>query len=137
MAHRFPVPDETQLERLVVSVYENLPVAEIARMNRIEERLSRKLATGKPKLQRDVNKIPWWIVILLTGGIAAATWWAGNRYNDVIKVNDNDVTNVKDKALPLPQAVGPGRHDSREQAHDSQHAESDRQGSPIIYQREP
>ena len=135
MAHNLPVPDEAQLERLLVSAYKRLPEPEFPRLARIEERLSRNLPPRTSR--RRVNTIPWWIVILLTGGIAAATWWAGNRYNDVIKVNDNDVTNVKDKALPLPQAVGPGRHDSREQAHDSQHAESDRQGSPIIYQREP
>ena len=79
MAHNFPVPDEVQLGKLIVSVYKRTPVPVISRLNRIEERLSRKLATGKPKLQRDVNKIPWWIVLLLAGGFATAAWWAGER----------------------------------------------------------
>jgi len=110
-----------------------MPEPEFPRLARIEERLSRNLP---PRTSRHkVNTIPWWIVLLLTGGIAAATWWVGNGYNDAIKVNDNDVTNVEDEAIP--QATAPGRHDSQEQVHDSQHDESNQHESPIIYQREP
>jgi len=134
MAHNFPVPDEAQLERLLVSVYKRMPDAEITRLNRIEDRLARNLAASKSR--HKVNTIPWWIVLLLTGGIAAATWWMGNRYNDAIKVNDNDVTNIRDK--DLPQATAPGHPESpQEQASDIERAESDRKESPIIYQREP
>ncbi len=60
MAHDFPVPDEAQLERLIVSVYKRLPDPEFPRLNRIEERLARNLPTGKTR--RKANTIPWWIV---------------------------------------------------------------------------
>ncbi len=133
MAHDFPVPDEAQLERLIVSVYKRLPDPEFPRLNRIEERLARNLPTGKTR--RKANTIPWWIVLLLTGGIAAAVWWAGVRYTEVIENKDREATGIKSDTIQ-PADTPRDSTAPQERGQDSQSDAANRKQSPIIYQRE-
>lgn len=133
MAHNFPVPDEAQLERLIVTVYKRMPDAEFPRLVRIEERLARNLSPGTSR--RKVNTIPWWIVILLTGGIVVAAWWAGDLFNDITRIEDNSAIQGKDKTMH--HADIPGKTElPLEQEPVIQRDGSDRKDSPIIYQRE-
>ena len=131
MAHNFPVPDEVRLERLMVSVYERMPRAEITRLNRIEERLARKLLAVRPR--RKVNTIPWWIVLLLAGGLATAAWWAGERWLGTSTPLSNE-TPLIDPGM----GIAPG-HDSVKADTNAEPGEqtTTRDGkSPVIYQRE-
>jgi hypothetical protein len=132
MAHNFPTPDEAQLEKLVVSVYERLPVVEISRLNRIEERITRKLLLKKP--ERKVNTLPWWIVLLLAGGFAAAAWWAGEMMFE--KTETSNINEQSGSKAPVNQdreMIEDTEADSNEQKNDMG-AHKDK--SPVIYRRE-
>lgn len=134
MTHNFPVPDEARLEHLINRMFVKLPVPEIIRLNRIEERLSRQLAINRPKYP--VNKIPWWIVLLLTGGIATAAWWAGDLY-DSIRVHDKQTMNMNDDDTQHADTPASPELEQDQQVRDDVQPEaSDRLESPIIYQRE-
>ena len=133
MAHKFLVPDEAQLEKLIVSVYEKLPVPEITRLNRIEERLSRKLALTKPG--RKVNTLPWWIVLLIAGGFATAAWWAGEQLfkNQETRSNGSEVKhNIEIPVVDTENTL----KDSEPAMKESQQTDSKERNSTIIYQRE-
>ena len=132
MPHNFPIPDEASLEKLVMSVYERMPVAEISRLNRIEERLVRKLALQQPS--GHANKIPWWIVLLLAGSFAAAAWWAGDIYNAVTNGDDN-ITNRQDTVLQQRETPVHPDADPENQPAIQENQDVNKQ-SPVIYQRE-
>ena len=134
MAHNFPVPDEVQLGKLIVSVYKRTPVPVISRLNRIEERLARTLPPGKTR--HKVNKIYWWIVLLLTGGMATAAWWVSDIYNESSKPHDNQTMNINDAVTQ--HADTPAKPElQQEQAKPDLQSESlHRNDTPVIYQRE-
>jgi hypothetical protein len=46
----------------------------------------------------DLNKIPWWIVLLLAGSFATAAWWAGELlFNE--SLTDDIVKPVKIESI--------------------------------------
>ena len=88
MAHRFPLPDDADLEKMIGQAFDIQYRPESERINRIEEHLLHKIKRRKP--ENNLNKIPWWIVLILTGGFATAAWWAGDKLFNVdreIKMN--------------------------------------------------
>lgn len=78
MPYDFPVPDTDRLEALLEHAFAAMQEAEPARLNRLEERLVRRLSAAEKK--KSPNRIPWWIVLLLAGGFASAAWWAGEKW---------------------------------------------------------
>ena len=132
MNHNFPAPEEAQLEKLIVSVYERLPVAEISRLNRVEERLVRKLALKKT--ERKVNTLPWWIVLLLAGGIAAAAWQIGEILSNRGGKPDTEEQRASSNVINQDKSgVEDKEHISNQQKNDTN---INNGNSPIIYRRE-
>jgi len=70
--NKYPVPGDDRLEILIKEAYDYMPGSEMARIYQLEERFGHYLRAEKPRSA--MNKIPWWIVLLLTGGIATAAW---------------------------------------------------------------
>jgi len=76
---RFPVPDEERLGRLIFEAHEYLPGPDMARLRELEERLNRKAVRRAP---RRIPRAPWWLILLLAGGVATAAWWSLDRLRD-------------------------------------------------------
>jgi len=111
-----------------------MPGPQMARLEQIEQRL--KPAMSKRTTDRTVNKMPWWAVLLLTGGFAAAAWWAGERIMDRNNGTEEDsIFNVIEHQSPDVNEMNTENTDSA----DSQHQQSmpaPENESPVIYQRE-
>jgi hypothetical protein len=134
MAHDFPVPDDGRLERLIVSVYKRMPEPEFSRLDRIEERLGRALPPVQTR--RKVNTIYWWAVLLLTGGLATAAWWASNIYNDNRRIREQQETMIRNDIRQPDYGAGvPGTGQTQEET-GVPSASPGREDSPVIYQRE-
>ena len=71
MSHRFVMPTDAELETLIAGVYVAMPNADQAKLLMIENRLLQK--ARREKLQYTLNKIPWWIDLILAGGFANST----------------------------------------------------------------
>jgi|GEM_PF-3248787 len=133
MTHNYQLPTEAEIENLIAQVFESRPNPEQSRLSLIESKLLQK--ARKNKYQKNVNKIPWWIVLVLAGGFATATWWAG----DLLKGEQN--TEIIDKQPVSSDKISERQYDSNDTEdaikkntqYDENHEDKD---SPIIYQRE-
>jgi cytoskeletal protein RodZ len=131
---KYPLPSDDRLEQLIRESFEHMPGPQMARLEQIEQRL--KPAMSKRTTDRTVNKMPWWAVLLLTGGFAAAAWWAGERIMDRNNGTEEDsIFNVIEHQSPDVNEMNTENTDSA----DSQHQQSmpaPENESPVIYQRE-
>lgn len=112
------------MENLITQVYESMPVPEQSRLSSIESKLLLKTKNNK------LNKIPWWIVLVLAGGFASATWWAGEQWFD----SDN-----KSKAELSLQSKFEIENDINLMKNNEQDTEGghyQQRDTPVIYQRE-
>ncbi|MFQ5659810.1 MAG: hypothetical protein ACE5GZ_05245 [Gammaproteobacteria bacterium] len=131
---RFPVPDAGRLESLIAQAYEHTRGPDAARINEIAGRLSQRhpVRPGAAFMHR----IPWWIVLLLAGGLATAAWWAG----DVLLTK----TGETGKKHVISQPAARLHQDGKNAVQKSRKPESgndetqatDTKESPIIYRRE-
>ena len=134
MAHNFAVPDETQLERLISKVYAAMPGPEQTQLNRIEEWLACAITLNKSRTH--VNKIPWWIVLLLAGGFATAAWWAGERWfggTEPVSLDNQLQPSEKEKMMGHTLDK-PGMKSDADGPPEKQMPEDNK--SSVIYQRE-
>ena len=134
MTHNFPVPAEARMETLIAVSYKAMPAADRQSLMRIEERLLYKLKTRRP--EQKSNKIPWWIVLLLAGGLATAAWWVGEQWLgklEPIPVEEQlePSENEKMKEYNLDK---PGTKSDLSEQSDEQTTQDKK--SSVIYQRE-
>lgn len=135
MRHNFPVPDEAQLERLLMSVYRRMPDPEFRRLNRIEERLLHRLKTGSP--EQKSNKIPWWVVLLMAAGIAGAAWWAGEKWFGKPETQPARVEKYLSEGVRMKEhASEPSGADLKPDKETQENNSFEDKKSPVIYQRE-
>lgn len=130
MSHSFPLPDTECLEQLISRGYKTMPGPDRSRIINIEERLLRKLRTSKP--ERKLNKIPWWIVLLLAGGFATAAWWAGEEWFS-IPLKESGPMVIPQPAEMLPSQIPKQAENTVSEPIDETFNHRD---TPIIYQRE-
>ena len=134
MSHKFSLPDESGLEYLITQAYESMPIADQSRLSLIESKLLQK--TRKNKDQKNLNKIPWWIVLVLAGGFATAAWWTSNTlFHDeeteqIIKIEEHGYDYKKQEI---------NNHSMQNETNKDTPSQSDLDSdkrSPVIYQRE-
>lgn len=128
MKHNIPAPETNDLETLIARAFDTVPGPDHLRMQSIRDALNH--ATTGTRSQKSLNKLPWWTVLLLTGGLATAGWWAGkvwfggadpDQTTLVEMVEEMQAPIVHEKNTPVVPPEENGR-----QMYDS----------PLIYQRE-
>ncbi|HSR62363.1 MAG TPA: hypothetical protein VLN56_03050 [Gammaproteobacteria bacterium] len=132
MPHDFPVPETDRLEALLKQAFAAMQEAEPARLNRLEERLVRRLSAAEEK--KSPNRIPWWIVLLLAGGFASAAWWAGEKWlgnETATSVEQEMHSSESKKVFKHEMQADPEPVDQT-----GEQPETDESESPVIYWRE-
>lgn len=132
MTHRFLIPTDAELENLIVQVYESLPNPDQSRLSLIESKLLQQ--ARKNKTQKNLNKIPWWIVLLLAGGFATASWFAGEQLFNKQDA-DTKVIELQSDDKIMKQNQDRNKQDSKP-IKDRKQKDDESNDSPVIYQRE-
>jgi len=132
---KYPLPSDTRLEHLIRESFDQIPGPQMARLEQIEQRLQTTLSR-QPSCSK-ANKTPWWLVLLLTGGIATAAWWAGELLQ-IDSAVDTQTDRYERSIFGVDGTTGVEVHPpGREETAPPQQQEPDYgRESPIIYQRE-
>jgi len=132
MFHKFASVTEAELENLITQVFEKMPSADQSSLSVIESKL---LLKAKRNKEKKLNKIPWWIVLVLVGGFASAAWWAGelliHRQNAEITdelLVPNNMTNERELNMNGTKTTTENKEQDNGIYEDN--------NSPIIYQRD-
>lgn len=131
MSHRFSLPTDAEMEGLISQVYGSMLVPEQSRLSLIESKLLQE--TRKNKSKKNLNKIPWWIVLILAGGFASAAWWAGDMYFDK---NELEIVDLKINNKIIERQLNLNNIDSNVEDNSQNNESYEDRGSPVIYQRE-
>ena len=132
MTHKFTPTTDIGLEKLITRAFESMSEAEQSRLSLIESRVLRE--TGKNK-QKKLNKMPWWIVLLLAGGFATAAWWAGELIFDKQNIEISDKPAVSSDKIGNKQ-FELNRDEPQTEQNEQENKVYEEKDSPIIYQRE-
>ena len=137
MAKRFALPDDARLEQLIAEAFDRSPAPEVARIRKLGRTLEQGLP---PKSGSSVNKIPWWIVLLLCGGLATAAWQGGKYFMAVSDTSDigapprvEEHTAVSGNITAGGGSEGANLPDAEQGDRGSTRSEDE---GPIIYQRQ-
>ncbi len=130
MTHNFQLPTEAEMENLITQAYESMPIPDQSRLSLLEGKLLYKARKNKP--QKNLNKIPWWIVLVLAGSFASAAWWAG----EVWFVNENEKQQQEQLNLMNESKTGMNTEkQNKQEQHKENHSYQSRD-TRVIYQRE-
>ncbi len=132
MTHRFTLPTELELEELIIQVFENMTSADQSRLSVIESRLLHK---AQRKKEINLNKTPWWIVLLLVGGFATAAWWADKLFFEEQNVEITKDLPVSDGNIEARESSMNSTESYKYESENNNESYEDSE-SPIIYQRE-
>ncbi len=130
MTHNYPLPTEAELENMITQAYESMSIPEKSRLSLIESKLLKEADKNKP--QKNLNKIPWWIVLVLAGSFASAAWWAG----EVWFVNENEKQQQEQLNLMNESKTGMNTEKQNKQEQHKENHSYQRRDTPVIYQRE-
>ena len=119
------------LAQLIREAFDTQPGPDMARLERIETRLSRQ-RNPEERIAR-VNTLPWWIVLLLTAGFATAAWWAGEAW-----LGNKPAPPVNEQRETEKSGVGPGKteRDEARELHIEQEKPQAEEQPAVIYRRE-
>ena len=132
MTHRFPLPDDVRLEKLIEEVFMEQHSAEQEKLNRVEANLLRKIKRNNPV--KKLNKMPWWFVLLLAGSFATAAWWTAEQLHEKNGANNLIIESKSIAPIEQEKIIMNGQGENKtEQEH---HEINERDNSPVIYQRE-
>jgi hypothetical protein len=127
---RFPVPEESRLAQLIKEAHDFLPGPDMARLEQIEGRLAGQLKPGKRA--GGPNRLPWWIVLLLVSGFAAAAWWTGVQWLG----GEPAPSGAPRQSLEKQSETAKPAPDKARELHDEAGEAEEEESSPVIYQRE-
>jgi len=118
-------PSEEQLKSLIIQAFDELPVPDPARMQRIATTLSRQ-ASKRTKPRRS-----WLFWLLLGGSVTAMAWWAG----DVLRPVKTQAPQVQNE--PAKNTIHLEEKATKQQIENkTSKPERDLRINPIIDQRE-
>ncbi len=132
--NNYPLPSDERLEDVIKEAFETSPGPEMAHIYRLEERLIRRLPSVKAR--PGVNKTPWWIVLVLSAGMASAAWMVSETlFNEDENTEQETMINIATDDNGDSETISENQNPVPEQQFDEQQFSRDDE-SPIIYQRE-
>lgn len=123
-----PCPDDKQLKLLILEAFNELPVPDPARMQRIAATLNRQHVSSKKPRKT------WLFWLLLGGSMTATAWWAGERFFPTAATLPQQPVQSEaiKQSIDLDKKEIKPPVSNKEPTHQQQHLNK----SPIIDQRE-